>query len=131
MTEPKRLGNRLARGILVIAVLTIVFGLAEVVTSFTHSFFGLSTSETILSTLIGALLGCCYLSSGLLLFTGCKWAADLAVILLCIDVAGRIAMVLLGLYPLAPFRQAFGIIAGTLLAAFFAGYVAVRRNSFA
>ena len=62
--------RRLPRAMLLISALMVLFGLAEVVTSFTHSFFGLSTSQTMLSTVIGAALGICYLASGLLLFTG-------------------------------------------------------------
>src|SRR5512142_2791058 len=114
MTTPKAsVEHERPRAMLIIAALMVLFGIAEVVTSFTHSFFGLSTSETVLSTVIGATLGICYLASGLLLLTGRKWAALLAIILLCIDVAGRVAMVLTGLYPLGSFRQAFGIIVGT------------------
>ena len=109
----------------------VLFGLAEVATSFTHSFFGLSTSQSVLSTVLGALLGLCYLASGLVLFTGRKWAATVAVLLLCIDIVGRIAMVLTGLYPLDSFRQTFGIVVGTLLAASFAVYIALKRESFA
>ncbi len=117
-------------GIVVIAVLMVLFGLAEVITSFTHSFFGLSTSQTVLSTLLGAALGICYLVGGLVLFVGRRWAAVLAISLLSVNVAGRIVMVLGGLYPLDSFRQAFGIIVGTLLAAFFAVYIALKRRSF-
>lgn len=121
----------LPRGIIVVAVLMIVFGLAELVTSFTHSFFGLTTSEALLSSVLGALLGACYMTAGMLLFWRKRWAATLAIVLLCVDVVGRIAMVLAGLYPLGSFRQAFAIVVGTALAAFFAIYIAVRRKSFA
>jgi hypothetical protein len=115
---------------LLVAILMILFGLAEVVTAFTHSFFGLTTSQAVLSTVIGAALGGCYFVGGLLLLTGRRWAATLAIVLLCIDVLGRFAMVLTGLYPLDSSRQTFGIVAGTAIAALFAIYVATQRNSF-
>jgi hypothetical protein len=117
-------------GILVVAALMILFGLAELVTAFTHSFFGLTTSEAALSTAIGAALGACYFAGGLVLLTGRRWAAVLAVALLCVDVIGRIAMVVAGLYPLDSFRQTFAIVAGTTIAAFFAVYVGSRRKAF-
>ncbi len=122
--------TQIPRSLLVIAVLMVLFGLAEIVTSFTHSFFGLTTSQVLFSTVLGVILGACYLASGLLLFTGSRWAATVAIFLLCVDVIGRIAMVLTGLYPLGSFRQGFAIVVGTALAACFAAYIAVRRKSF-
>ncbi len=123
--------KRLPLGIILVAVLMIVFGLAELVTSFTHSFFGLTTSQATLSTVIGALLGACYLAAGVLLFRRKPWAVTSAIVLLCVDVVGRIAMVVTRLYPLGSFRQSFAIVVGTALAAFFAIYISLRRRSFA
>ncbi len=130
MAPDTGLHRRLTTGILIVAVLTILFGAAELVTAFTHSFFGVTTAESSTSTVLGAALGGCYLASGLLLLTGKKWAAWLAIGLLCVDVVGRIAMVLTGLYPLDSARQTFAIIAGTSIAAFFAVYIAAKRDSF-
>ncbi len=110
-------------GITVIALLMILFGLAEVATGFSHTFFGLVTSEGDVATAVGAALGGCYFVGGILLLTGRKWAAALAIGLLCIDVLGRIAMRVTGLYPMVSFRQTFAIFAGTAIAAFFAVYV--------
>jgi hypothetical protein len=45
------------RGILIVALLMILFGLAEVVTGFTHRFFGISTTEGVASTYAGAAIG--------------------------------------------------------------------------
>ncbi len=121
---------RIPRSLLVIAVLMVVFGLAEIVTSFTHSFFGLTTSQALFSTVLGIVLGACYLASGLLLFTGSRRAAAVAIFLLCVDVIGRVAMVATGLYPLGSFRQGFAIVVGTALAACFAAYIALRWKVF-
>jgi hypothetical protein len=35
----------------------IIFGLTEVITSFRHEFFGLTTSQATISTIIGATIG--------------------------------------------------------------------------
>src|SRR5215470_14414613 len=45
------------RGIIIVALLMIVFGLAELTTSFTHRFFGLSTAQVATSTYLGATIG--------------------------------------------------------------------------
>ncbi len=75
-------------------------------------------------------LGFFYVLGGILILTRRSWAALLAIILLCGDVLGRIAMVVFGLYPLDSFRQSFGIIVGTVIAAFFAVYVGLKLKSF-
>ncbi len=116
--------------ILIISILMILFGLAEVVTSFTHQFFGLSTAQSDLSTIIGLFLGLFYISGGVLLFFRKVWSAIAALVLLGGDIVGRIAMVISGLYPLGTFRQAFGIIAGTLIAFIFAVYIFVNIKHF-
>ncbi len=116
--------------IIVISILMILFGLVELVTSFTHQFFGLSTLQSDLSTVIGAFLGLFYISAGVLLFFRKFWASVAALVLLAGDIVGRIAMVVSGLYPLDSFRQAFGIIAGTLIAFIFAVYIFVNIKLF-
>jgi hypothetical protein len=53
---PKRLA--------ICAIMMIVFGLAEIVTSFTHRFLGLTTAQLTTSTIIGASIGT---------FLFCEW----------------------------------------------------------
>jgi len=48
------------RGIIVVAFLMILFGLAEVVTGFTHQFFGVTTANGATSAYAGALIGVLY-----------------------------------------------------------------------
>src|SRR5512135_1484238 len=98
--------------LIIIAGLMIVFGLAEVVTGFTHQFFGLTTSQADWATTLGVALGLFYFVGGILVLTKWKWAAIIAIVLLCGDVIGRIGMVIYGLYPLNSFRQTFGIVVG-------------------
>lgn len=112
------------------AVLTILFGIAEVKSGLTHNFMGLTTSQAKVSTELGVSLGLFYFVAGLLLFFGKKWAAILAVILLVADVVGRITMVAAGFYPLNSFLQSFAIIVGTSIAAFFAIYIWMNRKHF-
>ncbi len=55
--------------VFIVAVLMIVFGVAEVVTGFTHQFFGLATAQVSLATVLGVALGFFYLAGGVLLLT--------------------------------------------------------------
>ena len=118
------------RGIILVAVVMIVFGLAEVVTGITHQFFGLTTASSDISTYLGVALGLFYLVGGILILTRKRWGALIAIILLCGDVLGRIAMVIFGLYPVDSFRQIFGIVAGTAIAALFAVYISLNLKYF-
>jgi hypothetical protein len=118
------------RGITVVAVLMILFGLAEVVTSFTHDFFGISTSRLTLSTYAGAAIGAFYFVGGVLILTRRKWAAALAILLLVADILGRVAMVLTGLYPVNSLLQILAIVIGTSIAAFFAIYIGLKWKFF-
>ncbi len=131
-SEDKRaeVGKAFPIGIFIVAGLMIIFGLAEVVTGFTHQFFGLTTAQVAWATYLGVALGLFYLVGGLLLLTRRRWAAVTAILLLCGDVLGRVGMVVTGLYPLGSFRQDFGIVAGTIIAAFFAVYIALRLKYF-
>jgi hypothetical protein len=108
----------------------ILFGLAEIVTSFRHEFFGLTTSQAVVSTIIGAVIGLLYFVSGLLVLTKRRRAAIAAIILLVADVVGRITMALSGLYPLNSGMQTLSIIAGTLIVIFFAIYINLRLRYF-
>ena len=118
------------RSLIIIALLMLLFGLAEVVTGITHQFFGLTTAETGLATAAGVAIGLLYMLSGAFIFPFRKWGAALAVACLAADVAGRVAMVAAGLYALDTPRQAFAILAGTLIAAGFGIYIAIRWKSF-
>src|SRR5690242_10306969 len=52
-------------GITIVAVLMILFGLAEVVTGFRHEFFGLTTAQVKISTDVGVSIGLFYFIGGL------------------------------------------------------------------
>ncbi|HEX8035754.1 MAG TPA: hypothetical protein VF510_17985 [Ktedonobacterales bacterium] len=118
------------RGLTIVAVLMILFGLSEVVTGFTHNFFGLTTSYRTFSTVAAAAIGIFYVVGGALILTMRKWAAALAILLLGADIVGRVALVVTGVYPLTSFEQTAAILVGTLLAAFFALYVGSKWASF-
>ncbi len=129
-SEKARVTAARPRGILVVGVLMILFGLAEVVTGFRHEFFGLTTTEVAAATSLGVALGLFYVVGGLLILTGTRRAALIAIVLLCGDVIGRIGMAATGLYPLNSFMQTFAIVVGTLIAASFALYIGSKLKSF-
>jgi|ERR1700683_1205002 hypothetical protein len=116
--------------ITVIALLMILFGIAEVITGFSHSFFGISTALGTSSTLAAAALGGLYALAGVLVLTMRQWAAALALICLAIVIAGRIALVATGLFPLHTFEQTFAIVVGTGIAVAFTIYIGWRWRSF-
>lgn len=118
------------RGITVVAFLMILFGLAEVVTSFTHNFLGITTERGVISVGAGASIGALYVAAGLLTLTARRLAAALAIACLTADILGRVAMVLAGLYPRDLFFQIFAILAGTTIAAAFALYIWSKWSSF-
>jgi hypothetical protein len=93
------------RGLTVIGVLMILFGGAEVITGFTHKFFGISTAIGVTSTFLASGIGTLYAVAGLLVVTMRRWAASLALACLVVVVAGRIALVVTGLFPLDSFEQ--------------------------
>ena len=117
-------------GITVVALLMILFGLAEVVTGFTHNFLGISTAQVDIFTYSAIALGVFYVAAGLLILTMKRIAAALAIVLLCADIIGRVALVVTGLYPTDTFKQSFAIIAGTAIAAIFAIYIGLKWSSF-
>jgi hypothetical protein len=114
----------------IIALLMIAFGFAEIVTGFSHVFFGLHTVQGPRSAYIGASIGVLYGAAGCLILTMKRRAAALAIALLILVVVGRIAMVAMGLYPVATVRQAAAIVAGTSIAAGFAVYIGFRKSAF-
>ncbi len=127
------LGSRNQRhlwGIIIVAGLMILFGLAEVVTGFTHDFFGITTTSRTIFTYVSAALGIFYAVSGFLLLAMKKWAAVLAIVLLGADIVGRFALVVTGLYPTNSLENTLSIIAGTVIVALFVVYIGWRWKSF-
>jgi hypothetical protein len=108
----------------------IAFGFAEIVTSFTHNFFGLHTTEAAVATVVGAGIGACYAAAGLVILTMKRRAAKLALVLLVIVVGGRLFMIGTGFYPLNTLRQTAAMIAGTAIAVGFAIFIALQRSAF-
>ena len=108
----------------------ILFGLAEISTGISHSFFGLTTSQGTTSTYLGIALGASYFIGGLCLLPNRKSFAVIAIILLLFDIIGRIGMVITGLYPVNTLYQITGIVIGTGIAIFFAIYVGMKLKSF-
>jgi hypothetical protein len=124
--------NRRTRpyGILVVSILMILFGFAEIATSFILQFFGISTSQANIFTYSAAAIGAFYVAAGLLVLTMKKWAAALAIVLLIADIVGRIGLVVTGFYPTDTFENTFGIIVGTVVVALFAIYIGWKWKSF-
>jgi hypothetical protein len=119
------------RGITIIAVLMMIFGLAEIAAGFTHNFLGvISTAGGAASTYGGAGIGALYAIGGLFLLTMRKWAAIAAETCLVVVVLGRISLVVAGLYPVDSFRQTFSIITGTAIAIIFAIYIGAKWKYF-
>jgi len=129
-TMDKPVNQSHPRGMTVVAVLMIVFGLAEVMTGFTHRFFGLSTAQVKISTYMGAAIGVLYAVAGLLVLSMKKRAAAVAIVLLIADVAGRIGMVVAGLYPIDSLKQILAIILVTSIVAVFAAYIGLKWSLF-
>jgi hypothetical protein len=117
-------------GITVVGVLMIVFGATEVLTGFTHDFFGVLVTQSTTATYAGAAIGALYVLAGVLVFSMKRWAAIAAIVALVADVLGRVWMVAAGLFPLTTVRQTFSIVAGTVIAIAFAIYIAIRWKAF-
>jgi hypothetical protein len=118
------------RGIAAVALLMIAFGLAEVTTSITHRFFGLSTARVAISTYMGAAIGFFYALAGLMILSMKRWAARLAILLLIGVIVGRIGMVVTGLYPVDSLKQIFAMVLGTSLVTVFAVYIRLKWSFF-
>jgi uncharacterized membrane protein (UPF0136 family) len=117
-------------GIKIAAFLMMLFGFAEVVTGVTHRFFVLTTDTSQLATYVGVIIGLLYFVSGFLILKGRKWAAVLAIALLIVHVLGRVFMVVMGLYRVDTIPQILGIVIGTAIAVYLAGYVCLKLKSF-
>ncbi len=120
------MNQRRPRDITIIASLMIVFGFAEIATGFAHNFFGVRTAQGAASAYIGAIIGALYAAAGFLILTMKRRAAILAIALLIVVVAGRVFMVVTGLYSVTTLRQTAAIVLGTSIAAGFAIYIGVR-----
>ena len=117
-------------GIIVAAAFTVIAGLAEVVTGFTHTFFGITTSSVAIFTYTSVVIGLCYLAAGLLILTMKRWAAALALVLLGADIVGRLVLVFTGLYPTDSLKNTLSVIAGTVLVVLVALYIVWKWKFF-
>lgn len=116
--------------LITVAALMILFGLAEVVTSFTHAFFGITTTSGIISTAAGVLIGTLYVAAGLFCLSMKRWAAILAIVCLSFDVLGRVALVATGLFAINSLYQTAAISIGTIVAVACGLYIWTKRTSF-
>jgi hypothetical protein len=114
--------------LIVVVGFTILAGFAEVVTGFSHNFFGITTSGVALFTVAATGINLSYLASGILMLTMKRWAATAALVLLSIDILGRILLAATGLYPTDTAKNTFSFIAGTLVVALVALYVGWKRR---
>ncbi|HMK94619.1 MAG TPA: hypothetical protein VK536_04370 [Candidatus Limnocylindrales bacterium] len=108
----------------------VLFGIAEIATSFTHNFFGISTSTAEASIIAGTVIGSFYAIAGFLVLTMKKRAAAVAIGLLVADIAGRLGLVVTGFYPTNTFENILGITVGTIIAALFAIYIGLKWKFF-
>jgi hypothetical protein len=117
---------KVPRDLLTVAIVMILFGLAEVYTSFSHNFFGISTARESVAVYSSALIGFLYILAGVFLLPGKKEFAQLAIVLLVLDIFGRIVLVVTGFYPTNSVENTVGIVAGTAIAGIFAIYIFLR-----
>lgn len=110
-------------GIVTVAILMVLFGLAEMVTGFTHNFFGVSTTRGAFSAYANAGIGTLYAVAGILTLSMKKRRIAMALGCLALDVIGRIALVVTGLFPVNNFRQTGAMVAGTAVVIIFAAYI--------
>lgn len=117
-------------GIVVVSGLMILFGLAEVATGITGSFLGvIAAHRTLAYTLASVTIGLFYTAAGFLVLAMRKWATGAAIGLLVSDIVGRITLVAVGLFPFTGV-DAYSIVAGTVIAAVFAGYLGWHWDQF-
>ena len=65
------------RSIAIVASIMIIFGFAEIITGFTHNFFGLHTAQGAVSTDIGASIGAFYAAAGFVTLTMKRRTSDM------------------------------------------------------
>ncbi len=124
------MGKHRPLGILAVSVLLILFGMAEVVPSFTRLFLLISRPRVPAATWMGALTGLFYCTSGILLLPLRRRLAFLSLLFLAGAFLGRIVMMVAGLYPMNSFLQSLAMSVGTSMAAFFAIYILLKWSSF-
>ena len=112
----------------IFSVLMIVFGIAEIRTGFRHEFFGLTTTQILITSIVSFTLGSCYMFSGIFLMVLRKWSLSVSFVLLIVDVIGRLLMMFSGMYPMDSALQTFAMITGTTIAALFGVYVFIKRK---
>ncbi len=119
-------------GITIVAILMVLFGIAEIATGFTHNFVGIiNTTQSSASTYGAAIVGAVYAIGGLLLLPMKKRLARVSLFCLGIVVVGRVYLVLTGLYPFTTALQIGSIVVGTLIALIFMVYIGlVKWGSF-
>jgi hypothetical protein len=117
-----------SRGLALVAMLMMLFGLVEVLTSvnvgwFAHTF---DIPRSPVFTAVAAATGVLYVVAGVLVLLMQRRAAAGALGCLAAVVAGRVALVLTGAYPVAAFLPALSVAIGTAIVVLFAVYVAWR-----
>lgn len=118
------------RGVSIVAILMIVFGIAEVATAFTGRFLGgISVATSSEYTIAAAATGSCYSLAGIFVLTMRRWGAGLGVVFLCAELVGRVYLVSTGLYPFSGTDEG-AFIAGSIIAILFALYIGLRWNRF-
>jgi hypothetical protein len=113
-----------------IPVLMILFGVAEASTALTHHFFGVRIAQDHIAPYAGAAIGTLYAVAGLLVNTMRKFAVAGAIGLLVLVIAGRIAMLVAGLYLIDTTKQILALSGGTAVAAWFAVYIGLQWDRF-
>jgi hypothetical protein len=108
----------------------ILFGLAEAFTALTHHSFGVTFDDENIAAYAGAAIGILYAAAGLLVFTMNRIAVAGSIVLLLLIIAGRIVMLVAGLYPIDTTRQIVALSAGTAIAAGFAVYIGLQWHRF-
>ena len=106
----------------------MLFGIAEIVTGFRHTFFGIRTTQNALATNLCVGIGVLYFLAGAILSPK-KFALALAFCFLIVVIMGRVVMVVTGLYPVDSREQLMAIVAGTSIACVFAIVIAIRLRS--
>lgn len=106
------------------------FGLAEIVTGFTHYFFGITTPAASALTCSAVLIAAFYAAAGMLILTMKRWAAVLSIVQLGADIAGRIFLVAIGLYPTDTLENTLSIVAGTVVVGIVAIFIWLKQGSF-
>ncbi len=130
MARDKKQGKR-HLGITIVAVLMILFGIAEIATGFTGNFAGVLSITTTTVSVYGAfIVGALYAIGGLLLFPMKKKQAKASLVCLLFVVIGRGVLVATGAYPLSSTLQTASIVIGTAIAIVFMVYIKLKWNSF-